>query len=608
MDDIKHKILLHTFDIQQSFLKGTHPDRILKSILETIILLTNSEFGFIAKVTDTYLIPVATSGISCNKKNMDKEISLSDNFKSFMADLEESNADCVYEYLPISNGELIGLISSNALHKHDNFKDLFNPLVVVCKAALHKYMDNERIEIEKGSLISYIGHELKTSFTNVIGSVILLKKATSNKVKNEYLEIIDKSNTGLVSIINDTIDYANLLLKKFKLEYNQCNIKKIISKSIKILQDSLTQKNIFIIYEVEESISHIIETDCVRFQQIIINILFSILKIIECNRNIKIYVSKIDNQTIKLAINLNGGKINEIENVREKLRSKLELSKYDEHMRGSIDLQLQIAQKIAGLFDGFIEVPHNSNATEIINVTIKVDLNINCDVNDMKDIICGKKCIVLSNNFELRINLCMILEANGISCSTLTSIKELKYLLKKYKDTAIIFTDIKIDEFTNSNIIIDINKWDIVNNLTSNYINKIIKFNFNKDKPNINILVVDDNANTRLIITNFLNILGWNKYDTANSGNDAVIKASNTFYHIILMDINMLVMNGITAIKLINNKYMNFDEKPYMIALTTYPDELKFYSDIIDAYICKPITDINQMEEPLQTYLLKHKK
>ena len=48
---------------------------------------------------------------------------------------------------------------------------------------------NNNFEREKGSLISYIGHEFKTPLTNCIGFIQLLKHSKNDEQKKKYISL-----------------------------------------------------------------------------------------------------------------------------------------------------------------------------------------------------------------------------------------------------------------------------------------------------------------------------------------------------------------------------------------------------------------------------------
>jgi two-component system cell cycle response regulator DivK len=113
------------------------------------------------------------------------------------------------------------------------------------------------------------------------------------------------------------------------------------------------------------------------------------------------------------------------------------------------------------------------------------------------------------------------------------------------------------------------------------------------------VLVVEDNPlNMELV----LEILNTNDYtsDKATDGNEAVRKAENKAYDLILMDIELPGMDGVEAAKIIKSKHKNVP----VIALTSYAmkgDRERFLAAGFDDHISKPL-DLTEFHKKLEKY------
>jgi len=114
------------------------------------------------------------------------------------------------------------------------------------------------------------------------------------------------------------------------------------------------------------------------------------------------------------------------------------------------------------------------------------------------------------------------------------------------------------------------------------------------------ILVVDDNQVNREVASEILKKCGCN-IDLAENGIEAVFKAKQYDYDIILMDIQMPEMDGIEANRQI--KMLDKEKQPIVVAMTAYSmkeDEEKFLAAGLDDYLSKPIRAsqlINKVEQ-----------
>lgn len=119
--------------------------------------------------------------------------------------------------------------------------------------------------------------------------------------------------------------------------------------------------------------------------------------------------------------------------------------------------------------------------------------------------------------------------------------------------------------------------------------------------PNKKILVVEDYEFNREIIVDMLKLFGIEP-DVAVNGKEALEKAQQSVYDLILMDIRMPVMDGYQASQEIR-KLPN--SKPLIIALTASSalrEKEKFIEMGMDDFLIKPI-ELHELENTLKKYL-----
>jgi CheY-like chemotaxis protein/HPt (histidine-containing phosphotransfer) domain-containing protein len=103
------------------------------------------------------------------------------------------------------------------------------------------------------------------------------------------------------------------------------------------------------------------------------------------------------------------------------------------------------------------------------------------------------------------------------------------------------------------------------------------------------VLIVDDNAVNLKVASEIMKNAGCS-IELAQNGVEAVAKASTGEFRIILMDIQMPVMDGITATKTI--RMIPMVNRPAIIAMTAYSlleDKEKYLLSGLDDFIAKPI-------------------
>ena len=77
-----------------------------------------------------------------------------------------------------------------------------------------------------------------------------------------YFEICESSSAFLLSLVNDTLDYAQLQAGKFKINFEPVYIQKLISEVYQLINVQLRlKKNVFLVKSVAEDAPMILESD-----------------------------------------------------------------------------------------------------------------------------------------------------------------------------------------------------------------------------------------------------------------------------------------------------------------------------------------------------------
>lgn len=109
--------------------------------------------------------------------------------------------------------------------------------------------------------------------------------------------------------------------------------------------------------------------------------------------------------------------------------------------------------------------------------------------------------------------------------------------------------------------------------------------------PTINVLLVDDHPVNQKVASTMLRKLGYD-YDLAKNGEEAIELAGSGKFHLILMDIQMPVMDGIEATKRIRTDLPQ-EIQPIIIALTantTEGDRKACFDAGMNDFLAKPVT------------------
>lgn len=133
----------------------------------------------------------------------------------------------------------------------------------------------------KSAFLTNLSHEIRTPMNAVIGFSELLSAPNLNeKEKNEYLAIINKSGTNLVSIIDDLIEMSKIDSNQVapnlaSISLDACIVEIYNSIKVTIPKDKKIE---FLLHEPQTPLPHAIFTDSVKLKQILINLLTNAIK------------------------------------------------------------------------------------------------------------------------------------------------------------------------------------------------------------------------------------------------------------------------------------------------------------------------------------------
>lgn len=119
----------------------------------------------------------------------------------------------------------------------------------------------------------------------------------------------------------------------------------------------------------------------------------------------------------------------------------------------------------------------------------------------------------------------------------------------------------------------------------------------------LKVLLAEDNKVNQMVAVKVLKRLGFTDIEIAEDGSQAVDLYNLNSYHLIFMDMEMPILNGLDATKFIRSNPKN-DFKPIIIAMTanaTLEDEKRCIEAGMNAFIYKPIT-IQRVYEIILSY------
>jgi PAS domain S-box-containing protein len=139
-------------------------------------------------------------------------------------------------------------------------------------------MEAESANRAKDMFLATLSHELRTPLNAIVGWVSILRQEGCNAEDLlEGLDVIDRNTNAQVRLIEDVLDVSRIVSGKLRLDVRSCELVKVITAAIEVVQTSAVAKNIGIHTEFDLSANEI-TCDPGRVQQVVWNLLSNAIK------------------------------------------------------------------------------------------------------------------------------------------------------------------------------------------------------------------------------------------------------------------------------------------------------------------------------------------